>query len=77
MKIADETGSAEQKESATVNFGVANGSLKWQRKQQEIMQNLREIEEAREFGDEVTQAKRAFHEDDESARVASPQTDNA
>ena len=36
------------------------------------MQNLKEIEEAKEYGDEVTQAKRALHEDDESARVASP-----
>ena len=47
MKIAEETGNPKDKDSATVNFGVANGNLKWMRKQQEIMQNLKEIQEAK------------------------------
>lgn len=29
MKIAEETGDSEAKESAKVNFGMANASMKW------------------------------------------------
>jgi hypothetical protein len=37
MKIAEETGDYSAKNSATVNFGMANGNSKWGSKQNEIL----------------------------------------
>lgn len=37
MKIAEEIGDKDQKETAKVNFGMANANLKWDKKQSEIL----------------------------------------
>lgn len=45
MKIAEETGDADLKESAKVNFGMANASMKWSNHVTNILQNLQSNEE--------------------------------
>lgn len=48
MKIAEETGDADQKEQAKVNFGMANASLKWGSHKDNILQNLDQTREEEE-----------------------------
>jgi hypothetical protein len=40
MKIAEETGDADMKEQAKVNFGMANASMKWNNHIHSILQGL-------------------------------------
>jgi len=40
MKIAEETGDADAKETAKVNFGMANASMKWGNHVTSILGNL-------------------------------------
>ncbi len=40
MKLAEETGDTDQKEAASVKFGMANASLKWEGIQGNILKKL-------------------------------------
>ena len=40
MKIAEETGDADLKENAKVNFGMANASMKWNNHVTNILQGI-------------------------------------
>ena len=40
MKIAEETGDGDMKESAKVNFGMANASMKWGSHTNNILQGI-------------------------------------
>ena len=40
MKIAEETGDPEMKESAKVNFGMANASMKWNNHVTDILKSI-------------------------------------
>ena len=66
MKIAEETGDGEQKETAKVNFGVSNGNLKWDVHQNAIMEGMGEkFRRESQYPDDRVEGKVPEEEDEE------------
>jgi len=65
MKIAEETEDSDIKETAKVNFGMANASMKWNEHVQDILRNVQNNVDSVEKAEEDEEiAERAEEEDD-------------
>ena len=53
MKISEDTNDADMKEQAKVNFGMANGSLKWNNHVTGILQQIDDHNDLQDQKDEA------------------------
>lgn len=58
MKISEETGDADMKEAAKVNFGMANASMKWSNHVHNILQGI-----------EANEKENQYEEDEEEGNI--------
>ena len=62
MKISEDTNDTEMKEQAKVNFGMANGSLKWNNHVTGILQQIDDQNEEADAADEASEQNQKVDE---------------